>query len=54
MKMFHYSGNCHLKKVLKTSALPSISLIVLPLTAMIIKPSFVSAEVKNSTIKMRR
>ncbi|HJN03021.1 MAG TPA: hypothetical protein QF836_08295 [Nitrospinota bacterium] len=28
MKFFQYSGNCHLNKVLKTAAHPSISLVV--------------------------
>ena len=46
MKLFHYSGNCHLNKVLKTSVRQSISLIVILLATMIIKPSFVSAEKK--------
>ena len=46
MKLFHYSGNCH-NKVLKTSARPSISLIVLILATILIIPSLTSAEVRK-------
>jgi|MDTC01.3.fsa_nt_gb hypothetical protein len=47
MKFFQYSGNCHLNRVLKTSAHPSISLVVLLLVTIIIVPSFASAEVRK-------
>ena len=47
MKLFHGHGNCYLKKVLKTSARPSISLILFLLATILILPSFASAEVKK-------
>ena len=47
MKLFQYSGNYHLNKVLRASTHPSISLIVFLLAAIIIVPSFASAEVRK-------
>ncbi|HJN01536.1 MAG: hypothetical protein QF907_09010 [Nitrospinota bacterium] len=47
MKLFHYSGNCHLNKVLKTSARPSIPLIALLLVTIFILPSLAFAEVRK-------
>ena len=47
MKLFHYSGNCHLNKVQRTSAHQSISLIVFLLATILILPSFASAEIKK-------
>ena len=47
MKFFQYSGNCHHDKVLKTSAHPSISLVVVLLVTILIIPSFASAEVRK-------
>ena len=47
MKFFQYSSNCHLNKVLKTSAHPSISLVVVLLVTILIIPSFASAEVRK-------
>ena len=43
MKLFQHSGNCHLNKVLKTSAYPSISLVVLLLATIFILPSLAFA-----------
>jgi|TARA_B100000959_G_C14951989_1_gene612261 hypothetical protein len=47
MKFFQHSGNCHLNKVLKTSAHPSISLVVLLLVTIFILPSHAFAEVEK-------
>ncbi len=47
MKLFQYSGNCHLNKVQRASTHPSISLIVFILATILILPSFASAEVKK-------
>jgi hypothetical protein len=47
MKFFQYSGNCHLSKLLKTSAYPSISLVVLLLATIFILPSLAFAEVRK-------
>ena len=47
MKLFQYSGNCHLNKVLKAAAHPSISLVALLLVTILIIPSIASAEVRK-------
>jgi|TARA_B100001971_G_C18144127_1_gene512062 uncharacterized membrane protein YdcZ (DUF606 family) len=47
MKFFQDSGNCRLSKILKTVALPSISLVVLLLTTILIIPSVASAEIEK-------
>jgi hypothetical protein len=47
MKLFQHSGNCHLNKVLKTSAHPRISLVVFLLTTIFILPSLAFAEVEK-------
>jgi hypothetical protein len=47
MKFFQYYSNCHLNKVLKTSAHPSISLVVFLLATIFILPSLTFAEVRK-------
>ena len=47
MKFFQYSGNCHLNKVLKTSAHASISLFGFLLATIFILPSLAFAEVRK-------
>ena len=47
MKFFQYYSNCHLDKVLKTSAHPSISLVVFLLATIFILPSLTFAEVRK-------
>ena len=47
MKLSHYSGNCHLNKVLKTFSRQSVSSIVLLLATILIISSLASAEVRK-------
>ena len=54
MKLSHYFGNCHLNKVLKTSACPTFSLVVILLATILIISFFAPCEIRKENYPSRK